>query len=64
MEELIAIPVEEYEHLKDCKRQLESIYENMQSVLKNNILSAQMQTATQINCLNQTLNDCMKYDRR
>jgi hypothetical protein len=57
MEELIAIPVEEYEHLKNCEKQLNSIYESM--VLKNSVLNAQLQTATQT----QTLNDCMKYDR-
>lgn len=66
MEELIAIPVEEYEYLKNCEKQLNSIYESI--VLKNSVFNARIQTATQTNCLKtnltQTLNSCMKYDRR
>lgn len=52
MEELIAIPIEEYEHLKRCEEQLNNIYKDMLSVLRNDIANAQMQTAIQIGCLN------------
>ena len=51
VEELIAIPIEEYEHLKRCEEQLNSIYESMQAILRNDIANAQIQNAIQ-NCLN------------
>lgn len=58
-DDLIAIPVEEYEHLKECKEKLKSLVAiNMQSMLTD-IGEQQMQINAAIqNCQIQKLHDC------